>query len=544
MGTSGAEKRMSFYEEVRLALPEQLPAYLSMQRWFGGKARKTRSAELLDLVPLQTGEADAYLLLAQLEYETGPGDTYVLPMICSEAAIDHATDGNAGLLVRRGAGQANGTAVLTDALKNDPFLSWLLDAIEVRLVSKGAQGEIRASYTDMFQTIRSHAGNGLRPRLLKGEQSNSSIAYGDRLILKLFRRVEEGVNPDLEIGLFLTEKARFSNVPPVAGSIEYRASSGSSMTIGILQGFVPNQGDAWTYTLHSLEGFWEKTASYPEGPPNAAAEDANLVLRYDAVPPKGAADLIGPYLEKIELLGKRTAQMHVALASDSSDPAFAPEPLTDSFLRALEGSARELASRNLGLLRQKLGELPPETRTQAAEVLDRESAILERFGAWARKQTLGARIRIHGDYHLGQVLFTGSDFVIIDFEGEPARPLPERRMKRSPLQDVASMLRSFHYAAFAHLLEPAGESHSKEKKFHQSAPWARSWYTWVASRFLRSYFEIAQSGSFLSSSREEISGLLQVHLLDKAVYELGYELNNRPSWVGIPLAGISQLLAH
>jgi maltose alpha-D-glucosyltransferase/alpha-amylase len=319
-----------------------------------------------------------------------------------------------------------------------------------------------------------------------------------------------------------------------------------------LQGFVPNQGDAWTYTLHSLEGFWEKTASYPEGPPNAAAEDANPVLRYDAVPPKVAADLIGPYLEEIELLGKRTAQLHVALASDSRDPAFAPEPLTDSFLRALEGSARELASRNLGLLRQKLGELPPETRAQAAEVLDRESAILERFGACAGKQTLGARVRIHGDYHLGQVLFTGSDFVIIDFEGEPARSLPERRMKRSPLQDVASMLRSFHYAAFAHLLEAAGESHSAENKFQQSAPWAapsaaswaQSWYTWVASRFLHSYFETAQPGSFLPSSREEISGLLQVHLLDKAVYELGYELNNRPSWVGIPLAGISQLLAQ
>ena len=544
MSTPGAEKRMPFYEEVRLALPEQLAAYLSIQRWFGGKARKTRSAELLDLVPLQTGEADAYLLLAQVEYEAGPGDTYVLPMICSEAAIGHATDGNAGLLVRRAAGRSNGTALLTDALKNDPFLSWLLDAIEVRLVSKGAQGEIRASYTEMFQTIRSQAGNGLRPRLLKGEQSNSSIAYGDRLILKLFRRVEEGVNPDLEIGLFLTEKARFSHVPPVAGSIEYRASSGIGMTIGILQGFVPNQGDAWTYTLHSLEGFWEKPATCPEGPPNVTAEDANPVLQYDAVPPKAVADLIGPYLEKIDLLGKRTAQLHVALASDSSDPAFAPEPFTDSSLRSLEGSARGLAARNFGLLRQKLGELLPETRAQAAEILDQESAILERFRAWAGKQTLGARIRIHGDYHLGQVLFTGSDFVIIDFEGEPARRLPERRMKRSPLQDVASMLRSFHYAAFVHLLEPAGESHSREKKFQEYAPWARSWYTWVASRFLRSYFEIAQSGSFLPSSREEISGLLQVHLLDKAVYELGYELNNRPSWVGIPLAGISQLLAR
>ncbi len=226
MSTPGAEKRMALYEDLRLALPEQLPAYLAKQRWFGGKARRIHSAGILDLVPLQTGQLDAFLLLARVEYETGMGDTYVLAMIVSQAASgQQAADG--GELRIRGIGDVNGSAVLTDALQNEQFLSWLLDAVEVKLVSKGVRGELRASYTAIFQDIRSNSGDGLHPRLLRGEQSNSSVAYGDRLILKFFRRVEEGVNPDLEIGLFLTEAAHFPNVPPVAG----RSSTGKKMGV-------------------------------------------------------------------------------------------------------------------------------------------------------------------------------------------------------------------------------------------------------------------------------------------------------------------------
>ena len=241
--------------------------------------------------------------------------------------------------------------------------------------------------------------------------------------------------------------------------------------------------------------------------------------------------------------------MHLALASDPADPAFAPEAFTSSFQREVANAARELAVRNLALLRQKVDDLPPGASSLARQVLGRETGILEKFDALASVPAGGARIRIHGDYHLGQVLYTGSDFVIIDFEGEPARPLAERRAKRSALQDVASMVRSFHYAAFAHLLGAACDSatsvvNAAMDRMENPAAWAENWYAWAASRFLASYFDVAQSGSFLPPSREEISAVLQMHLLEKAVYELGYELNNRPSWAGIPLAGISQLLAR
>lgn len=536
---------MSLYEDLRLALPAELPAYLLRQRWFGGKARQIRAVDLLDLVPLQTGQVDAYVLLAQVEYETGPLDTYVLPMVLSEsAAAPHA--GDAAALHVRGGGNPDGGLALTDAFGDERFLSWLLDAVEVKLVSSGVAGEIRASYTEIFQEIRSRAGDDLRPQMLRGEQSNTSIAYGDRLIFKIFRRVEEGVNTDLEIGLFLTETAHFPNVPPIAGALEYRGEGGRVMSVGILQRFVSNQGDAWKFTLEALKGFWEEAAKRLDGPPNLSAEAANPALAYDsdAAIPSTADELIGPYLAQVELLGRRTAELHVALASDSSKPAFAPEPFAGSFLQDLQRSAIELTERNLGLLREKLDRLPVESRADAEKILASEAEIVEKLRALAGAENLGARTRIHGDYHLGQVLYTGSDFMIIDFEGEPARPLAERRLKRSALQDVAGMVRSFHYAAFSHLLNAGNDSQPESPDSQKSFQWAQAWYAAVASRFLKAYFETAQAGAFLPPSREEASALLQFHLLEKAVYELGYELNNRPAWVGIPMSGILQLLPH
>ena len=543
---------MSLYEVLRRAVPEQLAAYLLKQRWFGGKARQIRSTELIDLVPVQAGPVEAFVLLARVEYDSGPGDTYVVPLISASASSDQSggqsadqpADGHAVFNIRRQDDDTRG-AILTDALQSERFLSGLLEAIEAKLTFTGTRGEIFAASTDVFQGVRAGSRDALRPRVLKGEQSNSSIAYGDRFILKLFRRVEEGVNPDLEIGRFLTEKTRFANVAPVTGSLEYRAEGGGLMTLGILQRFVPNEGDAWRFTLKSLETFWEQAAKRSTQPEAAA----NPISLYDSVLPPLASELIGLYFEKVELLGKRTAQLHLALASNPSAPAFAPEAFTPSFQREMANAARELAVRNLALLRQKAGDLPAGTSGLATEVLGREMDILEKFDARATASARGARIRIHGDYHLGQVLYTGSDFVIIDFEGEPARPLAERRAKRSALQDVASMVRSFHYAAFAHLLGGAGDSatsavNAAMDRVENPAAWAENWYGWAASRFLASYFEAAQSGSFLPPSREEISGVLQMHLLEKAVYELGYELNNRPSWAGIPLAGISQLLAR
>jgi maltose alpha-D-glucosyltransferase / alpha-amylase len=249
---------------------------------------------------------------------------------------------------------------------------------------------------------------------------------------------------------------------------------------------------------------------------------------------------IGPYLESAALLGRRTAELHIALASSEHNPAFVPEPLTSAGQHAVVNSAMNLLTANFGLLRRLRNEMADLTQQEADKVLNLEDHARQRLQLFSRRELEVTLTRIHGDYHLGQVLFTGNDFVIIDFEGEPARPLEERRQKRSPLQDVAGMLRSFHYAAYAPLLgQTINQTH---EKVHALWPWASYWQRWVSAAFLRSYLEVSRGASFIPQSKEDLALLLDTYLLDKAVYELGYELNNRPSWVRIPLEGISQLL--
>jgi len=392
-------------------------------------------------------------------------------------------------------------------------------------VLQGTTSEIRGARTQEFVRLRPSSNSAIQPKLLKGEQSNSSIVYGDRLILKIIRRLEEGINPDLEMLAFLSEEAHFKNVPPLAGSLEYQPKDGNVATLGILQGFVPNQGDAWRFTMDALAAFWKKVAQST-----------------DQHSPSAAQQLVGPYLDAARTLAVRTAEMHIALASAQKNPAFAPERFTPAFQHAFESSALELTMRNFELLREKLPELPGNVRRQAEDLLARQADIERRFKEVLRDPIQAERTRIHGDYHLGQVLYTGDDFIIIDFEGEPSRHLNERRIKRSPLQDVAGMIRSFHYAPYASLLGATGGDAVRGDQVERLIPWAEAWAKAVKDVFLNSYLNRSGATAYMPPPGEGFSRLLEIYLLEKAIYELGYELNNRPTWVGIPVAGISALL--
>jgi maltose alpha-D-glucosyltransferase/alpha-amylase len=355
-------------------------------------------------------------------------------------------------------------------------------------------------------------------------------------VLKLFRRLEDGVNPEVEVGRFLGERTSFNQIAEVAGALEYRDGGAEPRTLAVLHEHVPNEGNAWKYTLDALDRFLEDAlARSPADEPPLPSGSLVELAAQEA--PELAQETIGSFLESARLLGQRTAEMHVALASVRDDERFAPEPFSRLYQRALSQSMRTATRRTFSALRRRAASLP-----DVEPVLGREHDLLERFRALLDPALSDTRIRTHGDYHLGQVLFTGKDFVVIDFEGEPGRPVGERRIKRSPLRDVAGMVRSLHYAAYTALFSALGGPARMTADATTAERWARFWYLWVASSFLRAYLDVARLQDFLPQDPEQVAAELQVFQLEKAVYELRYEADNRPDWLRVPVRGVLQLL--
>jgi len=350
--------------------------------------------------------------------------------------------------------------------------------------------------------------------------------------------VTEGLNPDLEIGRFLTEKAGFAHTPVLAGALQLRKGRAEPATVGIIQGLVANEGDAWGYTQDNLARYFDEILSRHPDAHEATLTPRPLVELASEEIPEFARDALGSFLPSMILLGQRTGELHRALASDVKSAAFAPEPFTALYRRSLYQSMRTLADQSLNLLAKRLKEVPEPVRVNADKLLKLKNVILARFRQLLDINSTAMRIRCHGDFHLGQVLFTGKDFVIIDFEGEPARPLGERRIKRSPLRDVAGMLRSFNYAVMVKLKSEM----ARAKDPGQLRPWASFWNRWVSVAYLRGYLDATAEAPFLPKMRDELAFLLDIHLLEKATYELGYELNNRPGFVDIPIMGLFDIL--
>ncbi len=523
---------------LRSQLPAILPGYLRDRRWFGGKARTLRAVEIVDIMAFPVDSSPAYFVLARVAYDSGIAETYDIPLIAGPpASLLPAAESSPALAITL---PGSPSLAMTDGLQDSRLLTCLLAAVEQGATFPGRDGEIRGRPTEALPTLREGANHLLQPSLMRAEQSNSSVLYGNRFVLKIFRRLEPGLNPDLEIGAFLTGKTSFHNVPPLAGALEYVRPEGECMALALLQGYVANQGDAWQFTLQAVSEYYEK-ARQEQVPPGDELLKAGLLESSKAPPSPEVRRRIGSYLDSAALLGQRTAELHLALASDSRDPAFAPEPLTLREQRGFVDSAGQSLHANFSLLRRFRDSLAESLGREADRILAQENRIRRKFQTLTVREGSGLRIRIHGDFHLGQVLFTGHDFFIIDFEGEPARSLDERRSKRSPLQDVAGMLRSFHYAAYTPLLSDA---HPLPEEGRSLRSWAQYWQGWVSAAFLRSYLTTLGASPLVPRNQEELTSLLDLYLLDKAIYELGYELNNRPTWAAIPLDGINQLLEH
>jgi trehalose synthase-fused probable maltokinase len=478
----------------------RLPALLPSQRWFRGKARTILSVHPLDHAVLPG--SGGVLAFFEVAYGDGGREAYLVPVV---------PDG--------------GEAGFADAMDEPAFCAELVDQIRHGGLLPGTRGRLVFIPTQIFPEILPD-----RPReitRLRVEQSNTSVIFDRRSILKLFRQLEPGLHPDFEITDFLTRQTDFRGTPRLLGSITYEAPGAVATSLAMLQEFVENRGDAWTTTQARLGEYYDAAvAGAGEGRGGEPAFARTLA----------AADA-----REAERLGRLTGFLHIALASAPGGHAFAPEPFKAAEVAACSAGMQAHLDRLMATLASTVETLAPPVRQLAREVLADGPRLRDGLTALQALGTEGVmKIRIHGDLHLGQVLVAGNDFMILDFEGEPARPLEERRAKQCALKDVAGMLRSFAYAAQAGLLRAVETMPEDPDLEARLSPWAQAWEDGLRHAFLEGYLtETWERGSpFLPREREALEAVLRAYELDKAIYELGYEINNRPAWVRIPLEAL------
>jgi maltose alpha-D-glucosyltransferase/alpha-amylase len=501
---------------LRSQLEERvLPGYLATQRWYAGKGAPITGARLADQAPwTASGECLFALFDVQSAAESA---RYFVPLTLAFEDIASAQPERWNRLraaaVARVRQQAR-TGVLADAFADETFCRMLVEQIGQGGELPLAQGRLRFTPTSVYAELRGEPDAELVVAQPLATSSNTALRVGERLFLKALRRVESGIHPELDIGRFLTEVAHFPNIVPLAGAVEYVGSDGSVATLALLQAFIQNQGDGWEYTVSHLVRFLEDRRTAPRVP-----QDAHNV-----------------YLALIHMLGERTAGLHRALATPTDNPDFGGEPLSGADLELWRSRVDEEARATLDML-SRLDELPQSVRADAGALYARRDALLRRIDALVPAAVHGIKIRHHGDFHLGQVLLKRNDWVIADFEGEPARPLAARREKSTPLRDVAGMLRSFTYARSVAMQRCTAESHEDCARWR---PALLAWERATRAAFLAAY-EAGVRDSELYGDFREARPLIELFELEKALYELRYELRNRPDWAGIPLTTLLEL---
>jgi maltose alpha-D-glucosyltransferase / alpha-amylase len=506
-----------------------LVPFLQRQRWFASKARTIKTARFSDWATIRPGASPAFLTIVSLEYTDGWTDSYFLPLsLLSDDRAVRVADETPGAVLARITGARKGAIV--DGLYDDDVCERMMAAIAHGEETATTRGSARGrALLDMALDA------GHKWTRSGGDQSNSLAFVNDRYALKLFRRIEPAVNPEYEIGRFLTERG-FSRTPALAGALEYLRQGLEPGTLAVVQEAVQHQGSAWDFTIDEVRRFYERVAARISG-----QERLDPVATAPVPSAPFFTALTQYYLQSADTLGRRTAELHATLAS-GTDEAFAPAPLDRAALAAIAADMAAQADVSLDLLAQRIDVLPEPARPHADAVLARRADIRTRFGTLAALDDGGRRIRVHGDYHLGQVLRAEEDFVILDFEGEPARPIAERRTKQSPIKDVAGMLRSFGYAAYAALF--AFSVHAPDLN-EALEGWADAWQQAASDAFTNSYRAAIGAGAaraLIPSDDEDWRTLLAAFALDKALYEVRYELNHRPDWARVPLIGIRKLI--
>jgi maltose alpha-D-glucosyltransferase/alpha-amylase len=545
-----------FAGKPRAKFEALLPDVLKSRPWFSdvGKTIKLVTLKEVFEVPLETettgqssvnasqrlpAETTAALTLLQIEYVDANPESLALPLALAADAAHSASAEH--VLARLIGTDGVSLGVVQEALAHPPFARALLNWIRHRERLHHPHGIVEATRTPALREILDDT-PAPEPVLRELGDGNAMLVFGDTLVLKFFRRLIPGVNPELEVGRFLTEK-KFPHCPRWLGALEYRPAADPPMTLAVAKTFVPHAQSAWDFTLEALGRYYDRVfADAEQGyrPPDLPA--LGLLKRSHPSAPDETADSIGTYLASARLLGQRTAEFHLALASGEEGTDFMPEPMTPHYLRGVFQAMRSLATQNLRLLRKQIKSLPADLVPTAQRVADAEAAILQHYRRLVEQPLEAWRIRVHGDLHLGRVLWTGRDFVFWDLEGDATTPISERRIKRSPLGDVARMLRSFHHAAYAGFHRQVELGVIARDKLAGFEPWVRHWNLAVSRVFLEAYLQCLDRAGILPREGEKLSRLLLAFLLHQVMDELGDELRRRSENVRAPLRAIVFLL--
>lgn len=513
---------------IKVFSSDILENYIINKRWYGGKASTLKYIEVIDHFKIDSRNNTYYGVLLEVNFKEAFYQHYFMPLsFMSEEELDTNT-----IIAPVKMNKQEG--YLVDALHQEDFRKLLFDNL---VQAKEAPGAAKIVF---------HKGKGLLVSEYKSshfmgvEQSNTSIVYNDNFVLKIFRRIYVSTNPDYEINRFLTERMDFRNTPAYMGSMSSNLAEGN-ITLGLMQELVPNQGDAWKFMLEEIDGVFSNLKGKRIRIEKLPQVKLFTRLKIKEIPPE-IIDWAGLSLFlRIQTLARRTAEMHIALGSDIHDTAFTPTTYNGDYTVWLKNRLLYQFQNRLNIIENSLHKLDGLALELAQQFLENKKLVRKHFVDFDWTKMKSERIRIHGDYHLGQVLVSGDDFYLLDFEGEPESTIRDRKVKQPPLKDVAGMFRSFHYAIYATIFNNKEKyPYEQDELFHA----AELLFNYIVGTFLETYIEKVQSGNLNIGYSHEIEFLLRYCLLEKAVYELGYELNSRPRWAVIPLRGIQSIMGY
>ncbi len=521
-------------------LSEQiLPPYLEHRRWFESAGRIIQEIKVKESIEVKIKDLPTRIVILEVTYNEGLPELYQLPVSFSTVENENILNEvpKRGIIAKLNIGNEQG--YLFDSVYAEDFRDYLIEGFKKSKKSKSGSGEMEFSAN---KTLIESLEQEPRSELVSTEKRQTIITYDNQLILKLYRRLEQTFNPDVETIKFLSTKTGFEKISKYAGAIKFNQKGGKPYFFGMIQEIIENQGEVWSHVKDSLDRYFERVLTSNKDLEIERLENhITEPLGYEEFP-ESIKELTGIILpERIYQLGEFTAELHDSLSQHSSDKDFDKEESSLHYQRSLYSGLQTLTRTSLEKLKSKIKELPEDTAKQAREVIGLKNEILSCFRDIYDHKIPVMKIRTHGDYHLRQILWTGREYIMNSFEGDPSKSFSERRIRRSAMRDLAAMIRSLHYAAYSNILSPEYEQQRKEGNLEE---WAETWHYYISRLYIKGYFDKAGKKDYVPKKHEDFKILMHTFLLEKALTELNYEIDNRPEWIIIPLRGIKEILHH